>query len=85
MSQDAIVQNNPQDHSGEKTQGAENGSSEPKGQELTYAARVSLDRKQMDIDGKSVNVPYGRDGGNQNRLAHDHELFAVTVAPLQAR
>jgi hemolysin D len=59
VSQDAIVQNNPQDHSGEKTQGAENGSSEPKGQELTYAARVSLDRKQMDIDGKSVNLSPG--------------------------
>ena len=59
VSQDAIVQNNPKDRSGEKTQGAENGSSEPNGQELAYAARVSLDRKQMDIDGKSVNLSPG--------------------------
>jgi hemolysin D len=57
VSQDAIVQNKPQDNSG--AQGAANGSSEPKGQELTYAARVSLDRTQMEIDGKLVNLSPG--------------------------
>jgi hemolysin D len=59
VSQDAIVQNKPQDNSGDRTQGAANSSSEPKGQELTYAARVSLDRTQMDIDGKLVNLSPG--------------------------
>ncbi len=34
-------------------------SSEPKGQELTYAARVSLDRTQMQIEDKLVNLTPG--------------------------
>ena len=59
VSQDAIVQNKPQDNSGDRTQGAANTTSEPKGQELTYAAQVSLDRTQMEVDGKLVNLSSG--------------------------
>ena len=44
VSQDAIVREKPQDKSSDRGQGTETTSSEPKGQELTYAARVSLDR-----------------------------------------
>ena len=56
ISQDAITRNKPQD---DKQQGAEGSSSEPKGQELVYAARVSLDRTQMDIDNKRINLSPG--------------------------
>lgn len=57
LSQDAIVR--------DKQQGADKGSassepsSEPKGQELNYAARVSLDRTEMQVDDGVVNLSPG--------------------------
>jgi hemolysin D len=59
VSQDAIVRDKHQDKASEKTPGAETTSSEPKGQEMNYAARVSLDRTQMQIDDKLVNLSPG--------------------------
>jgi hemolysin D len=61
VSQDAIVRDRPQDGSGtgSKIAGAEASSSEPKGQELVYAARVSLDRTRMQIDESLVNLTPG--------------------------
>jgi hemolysin D len=43
----------------DKPQGAEASSSEPKGQELNYAARISLDRARMQIEDKTVNLSPG--------------------------
>ena len=48
-----------QDKSNDKAPGAENSTSEPKGQELNYAARVSLDRTQMQVEDKLVNLSPG--------------------------
>jgi hemolysin D len=59
VSQDAITRDKPLDKSNEKTLGAESTSSEPKGQEMNYAARVSLDRTQMQIKDKLVNLSPG--------------------------
>jgi hemolysin D len=60
VSQDAIARDKPQDKSGgDQAKGAEHGSSEPKGQELVYAARVSLDRAQMQVEDKLVNLSPG--------------------------
>jgi hemolysin D len=59
LSQDAIVHDKPQDKAGDKTPGAETSTSEPKGQELVYAARISLDRTQMQIDDNLVNLASG--------------------------
>ena len=59
VSQDAIARDKPQDKSNDKAPGAENSTSEPKGQELNYAARVSLDRTQMQVDDKLVNLSPG--------------------------
>ncbi len=59
VSQDAITRDKPQDKSGDKTPGAETTSSEPKGQEMNYAARVSLDRAQMQVEDKLVNLSPG--------------------------
>src|SRR5205807_9660475 len=57
VSRDAITRDKPQDKPNEKgAPGADNASSEPKGQELSYAARVSLDRMQMQIDDNVVNL-----------------------------
>jgi hemolysin D len=60
VSQDAIVRDNPADKSSDKAQsGDKRDSSEPKGQELVYAARVLLDQTQMQIDDRLVNLVPG--------------------------
>jgi hemolysin D len=59
VSPDAITRNVSQDKPNDKARGAETASSEPKGQEMNYAARVSLDQKQMQIDDKLVNLTPG--------------------------
>src|SRR5262249_1374355 len=50
ISQDAIARYKPSDKSSDATPGSTTTSSEPKGQELVYAARISLDRTQMQIE-----------------------------------
>jgi hemolysin D len=59
VSQDAIVRDRPRDRPEERGQGAPNDTSEPKGQELNYSARISLDRTQMQIDEETVNLSPG--------------------------
>ena len=59
MSHNAIVRDKPVDRAGEKSPGADSTSSEPKGQDLSFAARVSLDRSQMQIDDKLINLTPG--------------------------
>jgi hemolysin D len=59
LSRDAVVRDKPQDKTGDKVQGAETGTSEPKGQELVYTARISLDRAQMKIEDNLVNLSPG--------------------------
>jgi hemolysin D len=59
VSQDAIVQDKPQEKLNDKSLGAESSTSEPKGQELVYAARISLDRTQMQIDDNLVSLTPG--------------------------
>ena len=59
MSQDAIVRNIPTEKTQDNADGAESTSSEPKGQELTYSARVSLDRTQIQVDGAPANLSPG--------------------------
>lgn len=59
ISRDAIVRDRPQDKTGNTPSGAEMDSSEPKGQELVYAARVSLETTEMSIDENTVNLSPG--------------------------
>jgi membrane fusion protein, hemolysin D len=59
VSQDAIVHNIPTEKTKDNADGAESTSSEPKGQELTYAARVSLDQTQIQVDGAPANLSAG--------------------------
>lgn len=54
LSQDAIANERP----GKAASDGEP-SSEPKGQELVYSARISMDRTQMDIENKRVNLSPG--------------------------
>ena len=55
----AYVRNKPPEKPGDTPQGSETVSSEPKGQELNYSARISLDRTRMQIDDRMVNLSPG--------------------------
>jgi hemolysin D len=59
ISSDAIVRDNSGDQPKDKQSGSTNATSEPKGQELTYAARISVDRAQMQVEDKKVNLSPG--------------------------
>ena len=59
VSQDAIIRDRQQDRSNDHRLGTQNDTSEPKGQELNYSARISLDRTQMQIDDRMVNLSPG--------------------------
>jgi hemolysin D len=59
VSQDAITRDKPQGRPNDKMPGTETSTSEPKGQELSYAARISLDQTQMQIEDKLVNLSLG--------------------------
>jgi hemolysin D len=59
VSQDAIVREKPVDRASEKAPGADSTSSEPRGQELSFAARISLDRTQMLIEDNMINLTPG--------------------------
>ena len=59
ISQDAIARDKPQDKSNDRIPGTTTTSSEPKGQELVYAARISLDRTQMQVEESRVTLSPG--------------------------
>jgi hemolysin D len=59
VSQDAVIRDRQQDRSNDRTLGTQNKTSEPKGQELNYSARISLDRAKMQIDDRVVNLSPG--------------------------
>lgn len=59
VSQDAVVRDRQQDRPNDRQLGTENETSEPKGQELNYSARISLDRAQMQVDDRMVNLSPG--------------------------
>jgi hemolysin D len=59
VSPDAIIRDQQQDRSNNRGAGTQNDTSEPKGQELNYSARISLDRTKMQIDDRTVNLSPG--------------------------
>lgn len=59
ISRDAITRDRHEDRARDRPAGAESASSEPKGQELVYAARVSLDRSRMEVEGRPVQLSPG--------------------------
>jgi hemolysin D len=59
VSQDAVIRDRKQDRSENRELGTQNDTSEPQGQELNYTARISLDRTQMQIDDRMVNLSPG--------------------------
>jgi hemolysin D len=59
ISQDAVIRDRKQDRAGDRALGTVNETSEPQGQELNYSARISLDRTDMQIDDRTVDLSPG--------------------------
>ncbi len=59
VSQDAIVRDTPTDKTKDNNSAEADSSSEPNGQELSYAARVSLDRTQIQVGDALANLSPG--------------------------
>src|SRR6266403_630708 len=59
VSSDAITRDRPQGGSNDRAAGSAQSGSEPRGQELEYAARVSLDRAHMQVEDKLVKLGPG--------------------------
>ncbi len=59
VSSDAITRDRQQSASNDRASGAAQSGSEPRGQELEYAARISLDRTHMQVEDKLVKLGPG--------------------------
>jgi hemolysin D len=59
VSQDAVGRDDSQDQVRDRAQGGEDALRTPRNEEKVYAARVSLDRTQMQVDNKLVNLSPG--------------------------
>jgi hemolysin D len=59
VSQDAVVRERQQYHPNDRPAGTQTATSEPKGEELQYSARISLDRTKMQIDDRMINLSPG--------------------------
>ncbi len=59
ISPDAITREKPAAKDGDQNRGSADASSEPANQELVYAARVSLDRTQIQVDDRRVDLSPG--------------------------
>jgi hemolysin D len=81
ISQDAITRETPTDKSGDKSSGAVGGTSEPKGQELSYAARISLDRTQIQVEDKRVELSPGMAVTAEIKTG-DRRIISYLLSPL---
>jgi hemolysin D len=59
VSQDAVARDKPQDRPNDRVSEADTGSSEPRGQELVYKARISLDKAEMQVGDRLVALGPG--------------------------
>ena len=83
ISQDAVVREKSQSQANDKQlTGAENDTSEPKGQELVYMARVSLDQPRMQIDDRLVPLSPGMAVTVEIKTGSRH-IISYLLSPLQ--
>ena len=80
LSQDAITRDKPQD-SRQNDATAAASTSESRGQELVYAARVSLDRTQMQIDENLINLTPGLAGTVEIKTG-SRRIIGYLLSPL---
>jgi hemolysin D len=82
VSQDAIIRDRPPERGGDRTTGAQHDSSEPNGQELSYSARISLDRMQMQVDDRLVSLSPGMAVTVEIRTG-SRTILSYLLSPLQ--
>ncbi len=59
VSRDAIVRDVPQEAKNDQAKGADTESSEPRGQQYLYSARISLEHTKMQVDDEIANLGAG--------------------------
>lgn len=82
ISQDAIIRDRPPERGGDRAPGAQHDSSEPNGQELSYSARISLDRTQMQVDDRLVSLSPGMAVTVEIRTG-SRTILSYLLSPLQ--
>jgi hemolysin D len=81
VSQDAIIRDRPPER-GDRALGMQHDSSEPSGQELSYSARISLDRTQMQVDDRLVSLSPGMAVTVEIRTG-SRTILSYLLSPLQ--
>jgi len=81
VSQDAIIRDRPPER-GDRALGTQRDSSEPNGQELSYSARISLDRTQMQVDDRLVSLSPGMAVTVEIRTG-SRTILSYLLSPLQ--
>ena len=83
VSQDAIVRKASDEKSPDKqSTGEESDSSEPKGEDLVYAARIQLDVTQMQVDDRLVNLAPGMAVTAEIKTGSRH-IISYLLSPIQ--
>lgn len=82
VSQDAIIRDRPPQRGADSAPGAQHDSSEPNGQELSYSARISLDRTQMQVDDRLVSLSPGMAVTVEIRTG-SRTILSYLLSPLQ--
>jgi len=81
VSQDAIIRDRPPERGGRAPE-AQHDSSEPSGQELSYSATIALDRTQMQVDDRLVNLAPGMAVTIEIRTG-SRTILSYLLSPLQ--
>ena len=81
LSSDAIVRDAQNGNSTDKPAGSLGATSEPKGRELTYSARISLDHTQMQVDDNMVKLSPGMAVTAEIRTA-SRRIISYLLSPL---
>jgi hemolysin D len=82
VSQDAIIRDRPQERGTDRALATQRDSSEPSGQELSYSARISLDRTRMQVDDRLVNLSPGMAVTVEIRTG-SRTILSYLLSPLQ--
>ncbi|MGY4436695.1 HlyD family type I secretion membrane fusion protein [Bradyrhizobium sp. F1.13.1] len=82
VSQDAIIRDRPQERGSDRALATQRDSSEPSGQELSYSARISLDRTRMQVDDRLVNLSPGMAVTVEIRTG-SRTILSYLLSPLQ--
>jgi hemolysin D len=82
VSHDSIQRDKPADKSdAQRHAGDESDTSEPSGQELVYAARITLDQTRMQIDGRLVDLEPGMAITAEIKTGQRH-IIEYLISPL---